>query len=212
MPYFDIDAENKVFACDEAFGWPRLSKSAASGGTITLTTSEAGNRIIELTGALPNNTSIVLPLKLGAIWTIYNGTSGDFTLTIKGATGTGVVVQQGRRMDVYCDGTNIMPCVSDPSVIGAIPNGRLAKATADANVTLTKAEAAYRSLEFTGAMTTGRTVTFPGAGEWVVYNNTTGGFSLTLACSGTTVTLAATKRMIVECDGANMIQVTAAYP
>src|SRR5262249_16777960 len=89
-----------------------LSKSAAGGGTIILTADEARAPIIEVTGALPNDTTIVFPA-VKRSWIINNNTSGAFTLTCKVNGQTGIVAQQGRRSIIYCDGTDIRPALTD---------------------------------------------------------------------------------------------------
>jgi hypothetical protein len=43
---------------------------------------------------------------------ITNSTTGAFTLTVKTAAGTGVVVTQGTRTVLYCDGTNVVSAIS----------------------------------------------------------------------------------------------------
>lgn len=46
--------------------------------------------------------------------------------------------------------------------------------------------------------------------QWIFFNNTTGGFTMTVKpVSGTGVAIAAGKRAIVYCDGVNIVRVTA---
>lgn len=84
-----------------------LSKSIAGTGSVTLTAVEAGNGIIELTGALTGNRSVIVPSSPTRPWIIRNATTGAFTVTVKTAVGTGVVVAQGQNAAVFCDGTNV---------------------------------------------------------------------------------------------------------
>jgi hypothetical protein len=95
----------------------RLSKSVAGAANVTLTQAEWENRHQEYTGVLTGSIQVILPLQAGMEWVIYNGTSGAFTLTVIGASGTGVLVTQGKRTIVYCDGTNINAVVSDVSAL-----------------------------------------------------------------------------------------------
>lgn len=83
------------------------SVSIAGNGTATLTAAQYGAAIIVLTGALTGNKTVVLPTAAG-IWQIDNNTTGAFTVTVKTANGTGVVVTQGANSCVFCDGTNIL--------------------------------------------------------------------------------------------------------
>ncbi|MDQ3833619.1 MAG: hypothetical protein M3315_08285 [Actinomycetota bacterium] len=91
----------------------RLSRSVAGNTDVTLNQSEYENRIQEYTGALTGNINVIVPLTDGAEWLIYNNTSGAFTLTVKGATGTGIAVGQGKRALLYCDGTNVVRATAD---------------------------------------------------------------------------------------------------
>lgn len=85
-----------------------LSKSIAGTGSVTLTAVEAGNGIIELTGALTGNRDVIVPSSPTRPWIIRNATTGAFSVTVKTAAGTGVVVAQGQNADVFCDGTNVL--------------------------------------------------------------------------------------------------------
>lgn len=90
----------------------KLSKSIAGGGTITLTAVEAGNGILEFTGALTSNRSMVVPAASGR-WIVLNKTTGNYTVTVKTAAGSGVVCGQGLNTEVVCDGTNVMYAKTD---------------------------------------------------------------------------------------------------
>jgi hypothetical protein len=82
---------------------------------------------------------------------------------------------------------------------------------ADANVTLTSAEAQNNIIECTGALTALRDLIVPlTAKQWTVYANTTGGFGVrVIGASGTGITVADTKHAIVYADGTNVVRVTA---
>ena len=86
--------------------------------------------------------------------------------------------------------------------------GVLSKSVAGgANVTLTAVEAGNGILVFTGALTASISVIVPTAPTrpWVVFNNTTGAFTLTVkTASGTGVAVPQGKREIVYCDGTNV--------
>lgn len=89
--------------------------------------------------------------------------------------------------------------------------GRLVRGMADANLTITAAEAANDVLEFTGTLTAQRNIVAPlSAQQWTVFNNTTGGFGLQfIGASGTGIVVAAGKRAIIYADGTNVVRVTA---
>lgn len=89
--------------------------------------------------------------------------------------------------------------------------GRLVKAMADANQTLTAAEARCDILEATGALTALRNLVVPlGARQWTVFANVTGGFGVrVIGATGTGTTIADGKRALVYADGTNIVRATA---
>ncbi len=89
--------------------------------------------------------------------------------------------------------------------------GRFVLAMADANKTLTYEQAMAESMELTGALTVLRDVIVPLVPRaWTVFANTTGGFGVRIiGATGTGITVADGKRAIVECDGTNVVRVTA---
>lgn len=91
----------------------RLSKSVAGGSNVTLTADEASNRTLELTGIITGNIEIIVPTADGAEWIVNNKTTGAFTVTVKTAAGTGIVVGTAKVALLYCDGTNIVRATAD---------------------------------------------------------------------------------------------------
>lgn len=92
--------------------------------------------------------------------------------------------------------------------------GLLARSmTADANITLTAAEARNQVLRFTStvSLTATRDVIVPLAPQiWVVSNETTGAQSLRfIGATGTGITVANARRAIVFSDGTNVVRATA---
>ena len=97
----------------DAFSAGYLSKSVAGSSNITLTTAnasdtaEASNKVIELTGALTGDIVVFIPA-VESNYTFFNNTTGSQTLTIAatGHTANGVVITQGAKTTVYCDGAS----------------------------------------------------------------------------------------------------------
>lgn len=89
--------------------------------------------------------------------------------------------------------------------------GRFTLAMADANKTLTYEQAMCESMELTGALTALRDVVVPLVPRsYIVFANVTGGFGVrVIGASGTGITVADGKRAIVECDGTNVVRITA---
>ena len=90
-----------------------LSKSVAGAADVTLTASngasdESRNAVHRYTGVLTGNIGVIMPAAVRN-WMVSNETTGSFSLTAKGASGTGTIVPQGSKRIVYFDGTNTVP-------------------------------------------------------------------------------------------------------
>lgn len=115
-------------------GWVPLKSygittvSGVTGGAVTLTPAQAKASVLRITGALVANAAIVVPNWVAQQWLIANATTGAFTLTVRTAAGTGVVVPQGdfsEPVGVYGDGVNIYPVLtplSIPTSVAAVPD------------------------------------------------------------------------------------------
>jgi hypothetical protein len=83
-------------------------------------------------------------------------------------------------------------------------------AVTTADVTLTAAQARGRRLTTTGTLTGNRNVIVPDSGEWIVFNNCGGAFTLTVKTSGGSgIVVGAAKHAILYADGTNVVRVTA---
>ena len=83
-------------------------------------TSESHVAAIKATGTLTGNRQVIVPLRNKIYW-IWNATAGAFTLTVIGATGTGIAVPQGTLMAVICDGTNVEALTQPALSNGSLP-------------------------------------------------------------------------------------------
>lgn len=99
----------------------------------------------------------------------------------------------------------------DPHHVNRFLYGRFVLAMADANNTLTYQQAMCESIELTGALTALRDVVVPLVPRnYIVFANTTGGFGVRIiGTSGIGITVADGKRAVVECDGTNVVRITA---
>ena len=78
-----------------------------TGGTITLTPAQAAKTVITVSGALTSNLVLVVPPWVYR-WTIYNTTTGSFTVSVRNPTSSAVTIpQDGTPTDVRGDGTNV---------------------------------------------------------------------------------------------------------
>ena len=79
---------------------------------VTLTQPQWGAAILILTGALTGNINLIFPTQAGR-WLVLNQATGAFSLTLKTAGGSGVVIDNGTTLPVFCDGTGILPQQTD---------------------------------------------------------------------------------------------------
>jgi len=68
---------------------------------------EARQMFIRLTGTLSAQRNVVCPA-VSKLYFVSNETTGGFGINFKTAAGTGVVVPNGARMMLYCNGTNVV--------------------------------------------------------------------------------------------------------
>jgi hypothetical protein len=216
-----------------------LTKSVAGGANVTLSAVEAGNGVLNLTGALTANIAVIVPA--AGKWTVVNGTSGAYTLTVKTASGTGVLVTQGRSQNLWCDGTNVYQQVTDfisPAMTGTptAPTATAGTSTTQvattafvqsakngattvnvagsANVTLTAAQAGVGIILLTGALTGAITVNVPaGTGQYIFANNTTGSYTLRIGVAGSggaTAIVPQNQSVVAYSDATNIVLAGAA--
>lgn len=86
------------------FGY--ISIALASTST-TLTASQYCFQTVKFTGALSANSTVDFPNVAGYAKLIHNATSNNFTLTVR-AGGVGVIIPQGSRQWVYCNGAGLI--------------------------------------------------------------------------------------------------------
>lgn len=134
----DETKQDQLLQAVQILGGTLLTKSVAGGAAVTLTAAEGRNSIILLTGALTANINVIVPT-VGRSWVIANNTTGAFTVTVKTATGSGVVVPQATAAQLYCNGTNVLqPAVTIPDASTSV-KGKVALATAAEAQALTDA-------------------------------------------------------------------------
>ena len=122
-----------------------------TGGTLTLTPSQASNIIQEYSGALTSNQIVVLPSTV-QLYSINNQTTGAYTLQFKTvASGAQTVdVAQGQTLLVICDGTNVY-------------NASTGTASSFASLTVGNGSPTNPSINFAGDLSTG--LYLPATGE-----------------------------------------------
>jgi hypothetical protein len=122
---------------DTALGGYQVLNPTGQSGTVALTSSTSGsppytvtaqwqapNIVIgtSLTGTATLTANVVyqLPTGIGGVWSIYNNTTGAFTVSFSSAGGgTSVLLPQGYATMVVCDGTNVRLANNGSTVFGA---------------------------------------------------------------------------------------------
>jgi hypothetical protein len=104
-----------------------IEDAISSIGSISLTTDasrtltsvdggvdEARSAVLVITSTvtLTATRSIIIPSS-AKVYLVYNNTSGSQSITIKTSGGTGVTVASGKRVIVYCDGTDVHHGISE---------------------------------------------------------------------------------------------------
>lgn len=93
------------------FQFTKLVKDISAGGSFTLTSAEASNKLMQFIGNPASNVTIVVPSVVG-IYYVQNSFTGPNTLTLKTASGSGVALSPTDRAILYCDGVNVVAAQS----------------------------------------------------------------------------------------------------
>lgn len=81
------------------------SAITVTSGDVTLSATQARSAILDCSGTLTGNRALVVP-NASKSWIVRNNTSGDFSLSVKTSSGSGVEVPQGGFCTVWCNGSN----------------------------------------------------------------------------------------------------------
>ena len=104
---------------NQQFNFTQLSK-AVTGGTTTLTLTEASNVVQTYTGVLLSAEVLVLPAVV-QVYYIANNTTGAYTFTVQSPTpGSTLVIPTGQSAVVFCDGTNVINASTSVSGITSL--------------------------------------------------------------------------------------------
>jgi hypothetical protein len=184
---------NTAFVQDAVNGLATVSIAGSS--TTTLVVGQYGYALLVLSGAVTAAKSVVFPSITGK-WLVTNSSTGDYTVTLKTASGTGIAIPRGYSSWVYCDGTNIVSgttFVPTLSVSGA--------AILSSTLAVTGATSLGGLLSVAGATTLATTLAVTGAAT----------LSSTLAVTGaTTLSGAATLASTLAVTGAATLSSTLA--
>jgi len=182
---------------------------ALTSANVTLTAAQALCGRLLFTGALTANVTVSLPVASIGSYVLDNQTSGAFSVTVASVgAGANVTAPQGAREVVWHDGANVRRSDDYRDAALAQWAGTTSVALAASNVVLSATQAQSRRLLFTGTLTANVIVSVPVAstGVYVVDNQTTGAFSVTVASVGAGAALAVPqgRRVLIVHDGTNV--------
>jgi hypothetical protein len=109
----DITNTNLVILQQAIAGYQTVALNATTGATLTFTNgalSNGKNAVIELTGTITGNVSVIIPDGIEKTYLVKNNTTGAFTVQIKTTSGTGptfAAADKGIKL-VYSNGTDVV--------------------------------------------------------------------------------------------------------
>jgi hypothetical protein len=109
----DITNTNLVILQQAIAGYQTVALNATTGATLTFTNgalSNGKNAVIELTGTITGNVSVIIPDGIEKTYLVKNNTTGSFTVQIKTTSGTGPTFatnDKGTKL-VYSNGTDVI--------------------------------------------------------------------------------------------------------
>ena len=125
-------------------GWANVNVAGSANVTLTsnnatlntndsTTDDEVHNRTLELFGALTGNINVFTG-DVENSFTVFNNTTGAYTLTFGPTTGTGVILAQGAKTIVYSDGSTMLDVMADLGDVSAITVSTSGNASITGNV------------------------------------------------------------------------------
>jgi len=113
-------------AIDACFGAQTTLNAVSISGVVVLTQTQYRPPNIVVTGALTANVVYEIPTGIGGVWTVWNNTSGNYTITFaSGGGGIAVAIPQGYRMSLVSDGSNIETATNASAIQGVTGSLRL---------------------------------------------------------------------------------------
>ena len=109
----DITNTNLVILQQAIAGYQTVALNATTGATLTFSNgalSNGKNAVIELTGTITGNVSVIIPDGIEKTYLVKNNTTGAFTVQIKTTSGTGptfATTDKGIKL-VYSNGTDVV--------------------------------------------------------------------------------------------------------
>ncbi|MDK9364815.1 phage tail protein [Lelliottia wanjuensis] len=91
-----------------------VTQITMTSGSVVMSSLQAAKDRIIISGALTANVNLIFPAWIKS-WVVHNNCTGNFTITCKTATGSGIVVIPGLVSRLFCDGVNISDETYNPN-------------------------------------------------------------------------------------------------
>jgi len=95
-----------------------ISNNSTTNTDDSTTDDQVHNAILEFTGALTGNINVFTDA-VESKYTVFNNTSGSYSLTFAPTGGTGVELTQGTKTFVYTDGTTMVDIMANLGAVNA---------------------------------------------------------------------------------------------
>lgn len=98
-----------------------VTQITMTSGSVVMASLQAAKDRIIISGTLTANVNLIFPAWIKT-WVVHNNCTGNFTITCRTASGTGVVVIPGLVSRIFCDGVNITDETLNPNndMVGAV--------------------------------------------------------------------------------------------
>ena len=98
-----------------------VTQITMTSGSVVMSSLQAAKDRIIISGTLTANVNLIFPAWIKT-WVVHNNCTGNFTITCRTASGTGVVVIPGLVSRIFCDGVNITDETLNPNndMVGAV--------------------------------------------------------------------------------------------
>lgn len=98
-----------------------VTQITMTSGSVVMSSLQAAKDRIIISGTLTANVNLIFPAWIKS-WVVHNNCTGNFTITCRTASGTGVVVIPGLVSRIFCDGVNITDETLNPNndMVGAV--------------------------------------------------------------------------------------------
>ncbi|EKS6731176.1 tail fiber protein [Enterobacter mori] len=91
-----------------------VTQITMTSGSVVMSSLQAAKDRIIISGNLTANVNLIFPAWIKS-WVVHNNCTGNFTITCRTASGTGVVVIPGLVSRLFCDGLNISDETYNPN-------------------------------------------------------------------------------------------------